>query len=104
MSSAASGFRINLGEVLEDGRDGRMKAVEVEAVKANACRPIALQVVSAKPGQKINDDVVAPHPSWEPREIAERAGGVRVVRRSSHPAIRSIRVGPVGLDRDEVES
>src|SRR5688572_12737703 len=49
------------------------------------------------PCEMCTERVVAPHPSREPGEGAERAFRVRIVREMPYPSVYTIRVGPISF-------
>ena len=96
---------VDLVEVAEHGLDGRVQAVEVEAVESDP-RRIAGEgiVVVAQPLHEVQHVGVAPHPAREALEVPKRRQGVGVVARPTHVAIDPVGIGPVRLDGHRGES
>ncbi len=96
LAGALGGLRVDVVEIVEDGLDGGVEAVEVQAVEPGlraSCRQRVVPV--AQPPDELDDLGVAPHPRREAPEVAQRLLGAAVVAEAPHVAVHAVGVGPV---------
>jgi hypothetical protein len=96
-------IRRNRFEIRNDCLDGRMQAVEVDAVEADAFGRAALRVRLPQPFDEVANDGVPPHPGGKAAEVSERLLRARVLRCAAHIAIDAVCIGPVRLDCDRAD-
>ena len=93
--------RIDLVEIVQNRADGRVQAVEIEAVERHPVFRLHRGIMLAQPVDEAAHFVIAPHPDRE-------AGKGRPFRRRIFPVphimIDARGVGPVAFDGDEVEA
>ena len=96
VAGTAGSLGIRLVEVLEDGGDGRVQAVEIEAVEADFPDRIAgAIVVLPEPGHELENVGVAPHPGGEPLEVAQGLDRLGVFADAANVPVDAIRIGPI---------
>src|ERR1700722_1147760 len=94
--------RINSVEVRDDRVNRREKAVEIQPIETGiAIRIVNFGVVRAQPFDKFQGFLCSPPPRWESRESLPL---IRSDRGMADILVDSRSIGPIGLDRDEVEA
>src|SRR4051794_11625682 len=92
---------ILLAEEVDHPAHRRAEIVKVEAVETAAALVGAILVVAPHPADELVDLAVAPHPAGEALESPHLAFALRPM---ADIAVDRCAIGPVALDRDDIEA
>ncbi len=102
LTSPVSRSGVDLVEIVNDGTDRCVQAVEIQPIKA--CLVVRMGVVVVpQPAHEVLDDGVAPHPVGKAAEIVERIERCSIVVCIAHVAIDAEGVWPVGFGSNRTE-
>src|SRR6266545_7524501 len=104
LSSARGSSGIDRAEIPKHGLHRRVQAVQIETVKPHPLFVRPQGIVVAQPLEEAHDFHIAPHPTREPSEVAERLFGAAIGALVTHEAIGPVGIGPVCFRGDDVEA
>ena len=104
MTRAAGSGGIDFVEIAQDGIDGCVHAVKIQAEHADTfALSLALLIPIAQPFDELDHDCVTPHPRGKPAEIAQRFRRVALFGSASDITMYAQHVGPIGFQCDDPE-
>src|SRR5438105_13590749 len=104
MTGPPGRWRIHLFEIPKHCLDRSVHAIEVQPVKTGeALLGVSACVPSAEPGDELDRDRVAPHPSRKTPEITQRFVRILIFAAARHKAMYPEGIRPIGFEGDAAE-